>query len=200
MKMNKSWKLGPQKQVNCNQKLGRIELAELDFKSPLVKPILAPALVTSLVPSPHLFHHLTCSTNAGVSHLTFSDLLCNNAYERGDMMHSVLVVDSDELDPDAWPNVKVPNCIPSTKNDWSRLMTQAHTWVVSRAPPVCIHIYICIYIYTYIYHKYMHTHTHTHARTCTPTPKQTVLVVACVLVRSIHSHKRTAGVVACSCM
>jgi len=24
---NKSWKLGPQKQVNCNQKLGRIELA-----------------------------------------------------------------------------------------------------------------------------------------------------------------------------
>ena len=39
----------------------------------------------------------------------------------------------------------------------------------------------------------MRTHTHTRTRTRTPTYKQTVLVVARVLVRSIQSHKHTAG-------
>ena len=37
-------KLGTQKQVNCNRKIGRIELAESSLKFPLAKYILQPAL------------------------------------------------------------------------------------------------------------------------------------------------------------
>jgi len=139
-------------------------------------------LVTSLVASLHSFHHLSCWTNAGVTHLTSNARLqmpCVSMHTKGAM--SCIHVDSDALDPDArTKNVQVPNCISS-----SRLMTEADTWLVSRAPPVCIHMYIGVYIH--ISQIYAHTHTHTH----THTNIQTNSTSSCTCTCQIHSITQT---------